>query len=577
MDKKPYVLQSQPIGELFGVASGIDCDDDAAELSQNINQIDFQTMKAVNDTTKKNSKMQPSQSELLKMLSYMEGELQARDIVIAALKSEKLKNFINITRHKQVNLNDPKAALFRDGLALNGNYVSQQSSTAAIQSENEIRQFASHQLEILEEAIHQQRNIHCKLMSMMRDTEQRQSGLMRELEEEKRKHEHDTAQGDDITYGLEIERTRLRQELDSEKTARRKAEKDLKKLQETLEQERSRQKQIVLLLLAERKKIITKYIEERKRSEDLAQILSEEKARVDTIAEGLEEESKKSLRMEAELEKQMQAYNAEKKLLDSTLAKEEKRRKEQECEIAQLKAENDMIRKQAMPHRLGPKNIPLPQVPAKIGSLRNSSLSSQEGSFDESIAAAANTSTSASPMISSVTKVVQPTATVSSVPVSGPTTGIARSIPAGQSLRQQPQYPTTINSSNTSNDAGYSHLYSNKTAQVVEHQTPPAANLPMATVQSGNTVAAIAASINTQISSTSTSFNNNLQANVNPVNNNNARGIPPPIPKNKPVIPPKSSATRESSATRTASIIPAKPSNVSTTTTATTTHHLASS
>lgn len=61
------------------------------------------------------------------------------------------------------------------------------------------------------------------------------------------------------------------------------------------------------------------------------------------------------------------------------------RRKEQECEIAQIKAENDMIRKQAMPHRLGPKNIPLPQVPAKIGGLRNSnsSSSSQEGSFDD--------------------------------------------------------------------------------------------------------------------------------------------------------------------------------------------------
>lgn len=59
------------------------------------------------------------------------------------------------------------------------------------------------------------------------------------------------------------------------------------------------------------------------------------------------------------------------------------RRKEQECEIAQLKAENDMIRKQALPHRLGPKNIPLPQVPAKIGGLRNSNSTSTDGSFDE--------------------------------------------------------------------------------------------------------------------------------------------------------------------------------------------------
>lgn len=34
---------------------------------------------------------------------------------------------------------------------------------------------------------------------------------MAELEEERRKHEHDTAQGDDVTYALEKDRTRLKQ------------------------------------------------------------------------------------------------------------------------------------------------------------------------------------------------------------------------------------------------------------------------------------------------------------------------------------------------------------------------------
>lgn len=322
-----------------------------------------------------------------------------------------------MSRHKHIELNDPNAALFRDRILCHGNFVSHQSSSAAAHAENDVQHYAAHQLDILEDTIRHQRNTHFKLLSMMRDTEHKQKGLMRELEEEKRKHEHDTAQGDDITYGLEIERTRLRQELEVEKSARRKCEKELKKLQECLEQERSRQKQIVLLLLAERKKIITKYIEERKRSEDLAQILSEEKQRVDTIAEGLEEESKKSLQMEAELEKQLQAFNAEKKLLNSTLAKDEKRIKEQECEIAQLKAENDMIRKQALPHRLGPKNVPMPQIPTKSGTIRANSITTNECGFiqDDN-----QTQSTTSPMVSSVAKVVQPTATVSSVPVSGP-------------------------------------------------------------------------------------------------------------------------------------------------------------
>lgn len=43
-----------------------------------------------------------------------------------------------------------------------------------------------------------------------------------------------------------------------------------------------------------------------------------------------------------------------------------------------------MIRKQALPHRLGPKNIPMPQVPAKIGGLRsNNQNSSQDASSDD--------------------------------------------------------------------------------------------------------------------------------------------------------------------------------------------------
>lgn len=50
MDKKSYVSQPQSLNESSG--SGVICDEDDAELPQNVNQIDFQTMKAANDTTK---------------------------------------------------------------------------------------------------------------------------------------------------------------------------------------------------------------------------------------------------------------------------------------------------------------------------------------------------------------------------------------------------------------------------------------------------------------------------------------------------------------------------------------------
>lgn len=52
MDKKSYVSQSQLLNEPSETSSGVTCDDGAAELPQNINQMDFQTMKAANDTAK---------------------------------------------------------------------------------------------------------------------------------------------------------------------------------------------------------------------------------------------------------------------------------------------------------------------------------------------------------------------------------------------------------------------------------------------------------------------------------------------------------------------------------------------
>lgn len=386
-----------------------------------------QTIRAANAAfgkPQRRSNKDLSKNELLHMLCCLEGELQARDIVIAALRNDRVKQLIHTINHKTIPLSDPDAALFRDKVAASGNHVSRQSSTTAMHADLEVRAIIEQQMETLCQVVTKQRQTQVRMVNVLKESLENNQRMRQELEEEKRKHEHDTAQGDDITYGLEMERTKLKQELDLERTNRKKLEKDLKKIQETLEFERGRQKQIVLLLLAERKKIIMKYIEERKRSEDLAQILSEEKQRSDSIAEGLEEESKKSLRMEAELEKQTVTIENERKTMKINLAKEEKRIKELEYELSQLKAENDVFRKQSVSLRLqssAPHNVPVPTLPAKARNVGDDTTAS----------------TVVPTSLMNVAKIVQPTATVSSVPVSGPTTGIARSISPGQSLRQQ--------------------------------------------------------------------------------------------------------------------------------------------
>ncbi|XP_043191777.1 CTTNBP2 N-terminal-like protein, partial [Amphibalanus amphitrite] len=84
-----------------------------------------------------------------------------------------------------------------------------------------IRSMADNQMASLENLILAQRAAQLKMAQYLRDAEARHAKAVQELEEEKAKHAHDTAQGDDVTYALEKERTRLKQELETERQAKR--------------------------------------------------------------------------------------------------------------------------------------------------------------------------------------------------------------------------------------------------------------------------------------------------------------------------------------------------------------------
>lgn len=259
------------INENSGTARFVGSDASLENSGASVNAThEFQTMKpsaaniAANSKVSTTDRTEIPHSELVKMLYYLEGELQARDVVIAALRNERVKQYITQLRTKRIQPNDPYAAIFRDKLFMTGNLISRESSTQAAQAELEVRQIIEQQMEQQHQMVSKQRATHMRMVNILTESLENNQRMLQELEEEKRKHEHDTAQGDDITYGLELERTKLRQELEEEKAQVKKLEKDLKKLQETLDYERNRQKQIVLLLIAERKKILMKYIEEGK-------------------------------------------------------------------------------------------------------------------------------------------------------------------------------------------------------------------------------------------------------------------------------------------------------------------------
>ena len=69
-------------------------------------------------------------------------------------------------------------------------------------------------------------------------------------------------------------------EVENDAEDRTKLKAAVEELQKQLEEEATAKKQITLLLLEDRKKMATLYLEEKKRSEDLNHLLREEKSKV---------------------------------------------------------------------------------------------------------------------------------------------------------------------------------------------------------------------------------------------------------------------------------------------------------
>lgn len=117
-------------------------------------------------------------------------------------------------------------------------------------------------------------------------------------------------------------------------------EKDLKKTLAGLEEERVnsvKHKQVAVMLIKEQKKLVEKLILDREKLKKYEHALKEEKNKHVNVVEGLVEESKKSLKMEAVMEKQCSDFDVEREQLKGKLAKEETKNLEFQTEIESLK------------------------------------------------------------------------------------------------------------------------------------------------------------------------------------------------------------------------------------------------
>ncbi|XP_029358730.1 CTTNBP2 N-terminal-like protein [Echeneis naucrates] len=248
--------------------------------------------------------------ELLMLFSIMEGELEARDLVIDALKAQRKELFVQ-ERYGRYNLSDPFLALQRD------------SETIGSHKDPDCSSSVSNPLVVLKLVVSHCRRMQEKMLAQLAAAESRHRRVIADLEEEKRRHAEDTAEGDDVTYILEKERERLQQQLEFERSQVRRLEKEQRRITDQLEEERAQHKQLSCALAKECKWASARALEEGHRLTELSRKLDKEKDACQALKKELEDERRRTLRMEARLEEQLAEFDTEREQLRSRLKKEE--------------------------------------------------------------------------------------------------------------------------------------------------------------------------------------------------------------------------------------------------------------
>ncbi|GAB1290581.1 Cortactin-binding protein 2 [Apodemus speciosus] len=269
-----------------------------------------------------------SKSELRMLLSVMEGELEARDLVIEALRARRKEAFIQ-ERYGRFNLNDPFLALQRDYEAGAG---------------DKEKPVCTNPLSILEAVM-----AHCRKM------QERMSAQLAAAESRQKK--------------LEMEKLQIQA-----------LEQEHKKLNAHLEEERGKNKHVVLMLVKECKQLSGKVIEEAQKLEEVLAKLEEEKKKTSELEDQLSAEKQRSAGMEAQLEKQLSEFDTEREQLRAKLSREE-------AHTTDLKEEIDKMKKMMEQMKKGNDGKPGLSLPRKTKDKRLASISvATEGPVTRSIA-----------------------------------------------------------------------------------------------------------------------------------------------------------------------------------------------
>ncbi|KAM8892731.1 cortactin-binding protein 2 isoform 2-T2 [Spinachia spinachia] len=233
-----------------------------------------------------------SKPELLTLLSIMEGELEARDLVIEALRAQRKEVFLQ-ERYGHYSLTDPFLALQRD------------FECGAPGGDKERRPLGSSPISVLEAVM-----AHCRKM------QERMSAQLAAAESRQKR--------------LEMEKLQLQS-----------LEQEHRKLSAQLKDEREKNKHIVMMLVRECKQLATRVVEESQRFDELQARLDEEGRASGRLQEELGAERQRGQQMEAKMEKQLSEFDTEREQLRARLGREEVESQSLRQQVEQLRTERD--------------------------------------------------------------------------------------------------------------------------------------------------------------------------------------------------------------------------------------------
>ncbi|XP_063299070.1 filamin-A-interacting protein 1 isoform X1 [Pelobates fuscus] len=252
---------------------------------------------------------EPTKDDLIKLLSVMEGELQAREDVIHMLKTEKAKPEVLEAHYGFSAPEDVLRILHRDAVLAKEKSIGE-----------DVYEKPMAELDRLEE---KQKETYRRMLEQLLLAEKCHRRTVYELENEKRKHTDYMNKSDDFTNLLEQERERLKKLLEQEKAYQTRKDKEYNKRLNKVRDELVKLKSFALMLVDERQMHIEQLGQQSQKIQDLTQELQEAESKLKSVCSKANEDSQKLIKLEEDLEHKTSKYSQEHEEMTANLTTQE--------------------------------------------------------------------------------------------------------------------------------------------------------------------------------------------------------------------------------------------------------------